>query len=324
MELIGPLIEALTFTWLLFRDVCLPIVVLIAIGVILDRKYNLDLATLVKLNIHIFVPGFIFVKVIESSTRETDFQGTSIILFTLSVIAVTFLLGVLIAVSQKWEPAKSRAFFLSTMFYNCGNWGIPMMALAYPKIGASIHIFALLTMNLSTFTIGMLLASGYGSKKPILKILLGVFRLTPVYAICLGVICTKLKIPVTEWKYVWEPLKYIDKGLVSVALVTLGVQLSQTKPPRIDSFIGLALVLRLILGPLIAFGLCLLWKFPNEIAAVLVLGAGAPTAVNTALLAHDLKADSRYAAAVVFYSTCIAILTVTAILTVQRLNGSVQ
>ena len=319
MELISPLIEALTFFWFLFRDVCLPIVVLISIGIILDKKYNLDLATLVKLNIHIFVPGFIFVKVVESSTRETELQGTSVVFFTLSVIAATFVIGFLITVWQNWEPSKSRSFFLSTMFYNCGNWGIPMMALAYPENGASIHIYALLTMNLSTFTIGMFLASGYGSKKPFAEIVLGLFKLTPVYAISLGIICIKFQIPVADWKYIWAPLQYIDRGLVSIALVTLGVQLSKTSPPKVDKFIGLALLLRLVVGPLIALGLTVFWKLPHSIAAILILGAGAPTAVNTALLAHDLKADSRYAAAVVFYSTCIAIFTVTAILTIQRL-----
>ncbi|HAQ99900.1 MAG TPA: hypothetical protein DCR61_11155, partial [Verrucomicrobiales bacterium] len=50
----------------LFRDVCLPIVVLFGTGWALDRKFKFDLQTLVRLNIYLFVPAFIFVKVTEA------------------------------------------------------------------------------------------------------------------------------------------------------------------------------------------------------------------------------------------------------------------
>lgn len=312
------MIEALSFSWILFVDVCLPIVVMVGIGILMDRKFGVDLGTLVKLNIHVFVPGFIFVKVIESANQNMGVHGGSIILFTLSVIFSTFLLGLLIAKSLRWSREKSKSFFLSTMFYNCGNWGIPMMALAYPDSGPNIHVFVLLTMNLSTFTIGMALASGYGEANPLKSILSGILKLTPVYAISLGFICNKFSLPVQDVKFIWVPLAYIDKGLVAVALVTLGVQLSKSHPPRPDLFISLTLIVRLLIGPLIALALAQLFQFSHEVTAILVLGAGAPTAINTALLAHDLNADSKAAASAVFYSTCLAIFSITIILTIQK------
>lgn len=315
MEIVG-------FGWQLFRDVCLPIVVLAAFGIILDKKFQLNLNTLVQLNIHVFVPGFIFVKVMESGSQPSLFPPAQIIGFTLSVIAATYVIGVILSRCLKWDSKLSRSFFLSTMFYNCGNWGIPMMALAYPDSGPSIHVYVLLTMNLSTFTLGMIIASG-GKKNSFLDILKGLLRLTPVYAISLGIFCKNMNIPVTEWKFVWVPLKYLDDGLVAVALVTLGVQLSQTRPPKLNKPLSLGLIVRLIGGPAIAYGLTLIWGIHGVSAAVLVLGAAAPTAINTALLAHHLNADSRFASAVVFYSTCIAIFSVTLILTIQRVfqNG---
>src|SRR5437764_3669551 len=45
--------------WNVFTQVLLPILVLMTIGWVLDRKFNLDLGTLVKLNIYLFVPAFI-------------------------------------------------------------------------------------------------------------------------------------------------------------------------------------------------------------------------------------------------------------------------
>lgn len=313
MELAG-------FAWALFVDVCLPVVVLIGLGVLIDRRFSISLGTLVKLNIHLFVPGFIFVKVVESSTGSDGIPSWQVIGFTLSVIGMLYLTGVVIGRIMKWPDATGRSFLLSTMFYNCGNWGIPMVQLAYPDGGPEIHVFVLLTMNLSTFTLGLALASERKSGEPWWSGLTGVFKLTPVYAICAGFVCKSLSVPVEEWAFVWEPLKYLDRGLVSVALLTLGVQLSQTRPPKLDSQLCASLCVRLIGGPAMAWGLTRIWGFDDMTSAVLVLGAAAPTAVNTALLAHDLNADSRFASAAVFYSTCLAVVTVTIILAIQSLQ----
>ena len=51
----------------IFLGVCLPLLVLIVVGWSLDRKFDFDLRTLVKLNIYLFVPAFILVR-LSSST----------------------------------------------------------------------------------------------------------------------------------------------------------------------------------------------------------------------------------------------------------------
>ena len=79
-----------------------------------------------------------------------------------------------------------------------------------------------------------------------------------------------------------------------------------------------ALGLRLIGGPLVAAGIAKLFGFTGETAAVLILGASAPTAINTALLAHEFKAEGGFAAAAVFYSTLLSIVTVTIVVAVLK------
>jgi hypothetical protein len=53
-------------------------------------------------------------------------------------------------------------------------------------------------------------------------------------------------------------------------------------------------------------------------AAILILGAASPTAVNTALLAHEFKADSRFASAAMSYLSIAASLVVTLLLAILR------
>ena len=71
-------------------------------------------------------------------------------------------------------------------------------------------------------------------------------------------------------------------------------------------------------GPAVALLLTWWWGYEGTIAAILIVGAAAPSAVNTALLAHEFGADRRFAAAAVFYSTLAASFVVTALLAILR------
>jgi malate permease and related proteins len=55
------------------------------------------------------------------------------------------------------------------------------------------------------------------------------------------------------------------------------------------------------------------------VAASLVLAAGAPTAVNTALLAHEFGGDVSFATSAVYYSTILSLLTTTLNLMLLRM-----
>lgn len=298
----------------LFRDICLPIFLIIGTGWLFDRKFRLDLDSLVKLNIYLLVPAFIFVQVTQSPL--TGDLAIRIILFTLCMITCMGLLSWAYARIRGLSSASRRALQLSTMFYNSGNYGIPLMALAYPDI-AALQVFVLMTMNVSTFSLGTLLAAEgakgtAGKSKTRLRVLL---RQPSLYAIALALSVRGLGLgSAVESSFVWQPLVYGERALIFVALLTLGVQLSKTKPPRLDASLGWALAQRLLGGPLIALALVQAFGFSSSVGALLVLGAGVPTAINTALLAHEFNADARFATGVVFYSTLLSLISITVIL----------
>ena len=315
----------------IFRDVCLPVAVLFGIGWGLDRKFRLDLDTLIKLNLYLFVPAFIFVRLSESSLG--GWEGARIVGFTLCVIFGMALLSILVSRIRGVTRGERVGLQLATMFYNSGNWGIPLMALAFPATGPVVQVFVLMTMNVSTFSIGLFLASsqmdgeedkssgdkgsgsraGFGWRK-----FLPMLRQPSLYAIALALVMKQFGNPLAEVEFVWKPLGYLANALVAFALLTLGVQLSKTRPPKVGGSLAWALVIRLLAGPVLAFGLTQVFFFDATTAAILILGAASPTAVNTALLAHEFKADSRFAAAAVFYSTLLATVVVTVLLAVLR------
>lgn len=304
----------------LFRDICLPIVLLIGTGWLMDRKFRFDLVSLIKLNIYLFVPAFIFVQVTESSLGGA--MAGKVVLFTLSVVACMCLFSWGVARMLGEDAASRKALQLSTMFYNSGNWGLPLLTLAYPGIGPFLQVFVLMTMNVSTFTIGLVLAQSQNPVAPRgrFRQFLPVLRQPAIYGISLAWLAKGLHVPVQEIGFLWRPLEYLSAGFIGIALITLGVQLSKTRPPRIRGKLGWGLAIRLLGGPLAAILLTWVFSFHGVAACVLILGAASPTAVNTALLAHEFHADSRFAAAVVFYSTLLSVLSVTFLLVILK-NG---
>lgn len=302
----------------ILRDICLPLLAVMGLGWGIDRKFRLSMETLVKLNLYVFVPAFIFTRLTTSELSHA---------LSVQVIGFTFCVLVLMGVAS-WavarNPQERIAMQLGTMFYNSGNWGIPLMALAFPRQGPVAQVFVLATMNVSMFTLGVMLAGMQADHRedrkapPAWRRLLPVLRQPSLYAIGSAILVRWLDLPVQKVVFLWKPLEYLADALVGFALLTLGVQLSQTRPPRVGSRLAWALVIRLIGGPLIAIGLTRLFGFSGEFAAVLILGAASPTAVNAALVVHEFKGDSRFTAAVVFYTTLLAVPVVTALLAILR------
>lgn len=298
----------------IFLSVCLPILVLAGCGWGMDRIFNLDLKTLVKLNIYLFVPAFILTK-LSSSNLENEI-GLAVVGFTIAVILAMGAISWIVSAATGIAPAQRYSMKLSTMIYNCGNWGIPLMILAFGEMGGVIQVFVLATMNVTSFSLGIFLANAGNEEKK--GWLLPILKQPSPWAVVLALTLRQFGNPLEDVTFVWVPLSYLADALIAFALITLGIQLSKTKPPGVRGPLGHALLIRLIGGPAVAVLFTWWFGFEGPIAAILILGAAAPTAVNTALIAHEFNADSRFAAAAVFYSTLAASLVVTALLAVLR------
>ena len=304
----------------IFLNVCLPLLVVILLGWFLDRKFDFDLRTLVKLNIYLFVPAFILVRL--STSTLPGKTGLFVMFFTASVIVSMGVISTVVSFFQKYSAAERAGLQLGTMIYNSGNWGIPLMTLAFPDEGGVIQVFVLATMNITNFTLGVFLANSSREEKSTKwSKLLPILKQPSIYAIALAILLRIFGNPLEDQIYIWKPLTWMADALVGFALLTLGVQLSKTKPPKPAGRLGWALGIRLLGGPLAAIGLTWIFGVTGTLAAILILGAASPTAVNTALLAHEFGADSRFAASAVYYSTIAATVVVTLLLAILHLGA---
>ncbi len=283
-------------------------------GWLLDRRYRLDLDSLVKLNIYLLVPAFMFVHVVKSDLSGS--MALRVIGFTACIIASMFFLAALIGRIAGYDRPQLRSMQIAAMFYNSANYGIPLMTLAFPKVGAVFQVFIVLVQNVSCFTVGLFLANS--AHRSGWRALLPMLRQMSIWAIVAAVLVRIGDVPVQQWRWLWVPLNYFSDALVALALVTLGVQLSKTEHRQPFGRISWAVALRLLIAPLIALALVPLFGFTGEIARIMIVSTSFPTAVNTALLAHEFKADSHFAAAAVFYSTVASLVTVTLLIALVR------
>jgi malate permease and related proteins len=314
-------------------DVILPILMMVGVGALVRWKFKLDMATLSKLNLWIFSPAFIFDKVAHSTLPWSAMGGVVLI----TVVQVVMLGVVVLAVGRIFGVARTTvtALALGTMFYNSGNYGIPLAELAFPKDvvggvkdGSAIQAFVVMCQNFLVFTVGMFVASRDKPGQTFFGSFRAIFTLPAVPVLLAALLCRMYlqadpgnHLPVMIDKSV----KYLSLGLVPISLVTLGAQLAGNfRWPRWKP-VATVCCLRLLLGPIQmagmlwvfhATGLFSLWPWPAEL---LIVTAAVPSAVNTLLLTLETGGDSELAADCVFWTTVISPFTLGLTILVTRL-----
>ncbi len=297
----------------IFLDVIGPVLLMVGIGALVQRYRALDVTTLVRLNLYIFVPVFLFVRVSESQLSLVDIGGIG-----LAVLLPIAALGVPLYYVLRGRGTTGdtvAAIVIGGLFFNAGNFGLAVAELAFGEEGGKVQSLVVMFMNTSIFFIGyfiIALAQGKGAKG-----CLGYFKLPMIYAI-VGAFVVRgaaMELPTA----IDKALRTVASGLVPVALITLGAQLATRARWPKWKVITPVVVMKLGVLPLATAGVVWmlgLWPWPG---AQLILASAGPTAVNTLLLSLELDGDADTAADCVFWTTLICCVTVTCVLAVIRM-----
>ena len=297
-----------------------PIFILISLGFILDRQFAFDMNTLTKINVYLYVPAFSFVLIF---TTDISLSLVRVIVLQVTLLVFMFLSGVLLAKALKLPRKTGKAFENALMFMNSGNIGISLVTLVFsnapfadgshaPYLAAalSVQIMTLLVQNLSVNTLCFINSGGDGItvKTGIIRVL----KMPTLYAISCAVLFKFLPFDFAATP-VWPALVNLRSGLVSIALVTLGVQLSKTRIDLKYKLPYFAAFYRLVCGPAAAFLLIRLFGFEGIMAQAVFISASTPTAVNTALISAESKGDREFAVQTVTVSTFLSAFTMTTV-----------
>ncbi|MGM8366171.1 AEC family transporter [Virgibacillus sp. W0181] len=299
----------------ILKDIILPIFVLMVIGFIIQRRFHLNVQTLARLNIYIFVPGFIFVKLYEAQFSASLFG--KVFLFFILYVLLLFIVSHISARLLHIKDGKKATFTNSVLFFNSGNYGVPVNDLVFKSdpFAMSIQVIVLMLQNIFLYTYGIFSLQSVSVGK--LKALLGYFKMPVLYAMAAGVMLNAWSISLPS--FVWVPANYIAEGMISLALLTLGAQVAMLRLTAQLSEVYFSLIIRLIIGPLLTLGIIYAFGLDGVFAQALLIASAMPTSINSAVIAQEYENHPDFAAQIVLFSTLMSTITVTLVIYVGRL-----
>lgn len=285
-----------------------PILLVVGIAFIADRKLELDSRALSRLLVYVFTPFLIF-KGVAYSDLSGDEAGQLIAVAALMSAAVA-VAAWLLARQAHFDRQMAAAFTLSATLVNAGNYGLPLSRFAFGAAGEERAIVFFMTTLLVSYTLGVFLASfgrlsAWGALRNVLTVPLP-------YAAALGLAVNlgdvTLPLPVER------AVHLLADATIPIMLVVLGAQLSRASVRGRIQPILLASGLRLLLGPLIALGLVVLLGLSGLTRQVAIVQSAMPTAVVTGVLASEFGADTEFVTATILVSTVASVATLTILL----------
>lgn len=289
-------------------EVILPILIIVLIGYVIQLKYKLDLGTLSRLTIYYILPGFIFMTLY--STKIDLRQFVSILGILLLYAGVSFLIAQVIGHFMGLNRDRQILFTNSNLFYNAGNYGVPVNDLVFrtDPFAMTIQVMIIIFQNIFVFTYGIVSLSSKDTSK--LKAMLGYFKMPLFYAVLFGLLMNIFDIQLPT--PIESSLGYIRGSMVAIVLFILGAQIAQIKFTHLSKSAFVATLVRLVLGPMIMFPIILIFGLEGIVAQVLLIASALPSAVNSVIIAQQYTDDSSYAAEIVMMTTILSPITVSA------------
>jgi len=279
-------------------DVLFPVFFIIGIGYYLGNKnpnINTDFITTFAGNVG--TPAMIFYTITTTGVTLSVF--TEYFIYALIIIGGFSLVGILFLLFLKKD-------FISELppliLPNTGNMGVPICLFAYGTAGLGVASAIASVVILLHFTLGVLLA-----KKSIsLEILI---KNMPIYGIVVSVIFLYF-----EWDvpgYLENTTFLLTYATIFLVLMSLGIALSRLKVVSWThaSILG---AVRVIIGPLIGFGLIKFLNLNGFAAGVLLIQSCMPSAVLTYLVGsmYSEKRVVDSVASVIVTSTVMSFFTI--------------
>ncbi|RVU65998.1 transporter [Bacillus thuringiensis] len=291
-------------------DVILPILILMLIGAILQRKFQFNLKQLSTLITYCLMPAAVFVNIYDIRI-EIDLLLQIIyylMLYSLSLIIVSHFISKIL----KLENGESAALKNSISLMNSGNYGLPVSQLIFSQnpVGVSIQIFIVIFQNLLTYSYGIY--NLLSATKTIGGIIQSFLRLPVFHALVLGILFQSFTIQLPN--SILLPLNQLANGFVAIALILLGAQLSNIKLNFFHRVITWALIGRLLMGPLVALAMIYLLNIDGIVAQSLFIASSFPTSRNTSTIAMEYQIEPELHAQIVLFSTLFSIITVTVVI----------
>lgn len=279
----------------------LPVALVVFSGYLMGKRIPMDLTTLSRLTLYLLVPALIFDAMYRAEYSREGLVGLALgftltyLLLFLAITGMARLLGL--------SPEAAKSLLVCSLFPNSGNMGLSLVYFALGEEGLRRAVVYFILSSVVMFGLGPAFIRGGGLKEGLLFTL----RLPLFYALLLGLLLKALGVSLPF--RLDEGLRLMGQAAIPVLLLTLGMQMSQTRF-QVGAFEGVASSLRLLVAPLLAYGVGFILGLPRLEHQVLVLQSATPVAVNAFLLTREFGGEALRVARSVVVSTFLAFLTI--------------
>jgi predicted permease len=241
---------------------------------------------------------------------KLTFSMDTIIPIVISWLVMTISVFIVLGVSRFFNFSKeiTGSLLLVSILTNSSFMGIPIIN-AY--MGESALPYVLVYDQLGTFialaTYGTFIASYYSNKSEIsFKIItMKVLTFPPFISLVIALFLIGVEFNVTITKV----LESFASTIVPVALVAVGLQLQLKLPKEDVKPFSVALIIKLIIAPIIAFGICLIFGWNNQASIVSIMEAAMAPMITAGAIASMAGLAPRLSSAIVGYGILISFLT---------------
>lgn len=290
----------------ILTEVLLPLLILIFVGFLLQRKFAFNLKHLSTLITYCLMPVAVFANIYDITIQMDLLLKVLYYIVTYSIVMI--LIGNLFAKVLNLQKGESAALKNSISLMNSGNYGLPVSQLIFSQnpIGVAVQIFVLIFQNLLTYSYGMY--NLLSTTKSLKDIVISFLKLPVFHALILGIIFQVGHIKLSQVFLI--PIHQISDSFAPIALILLGAQLAHIKLKLLHRAIMGSLIGRLIIGPLIALSLIYLFHIDGVIAQSLFIASAFPTSRNTSTIAFEYDVEPELHAQIVLFSTLLSSVTV--------------
>jgi hypothetical protein len=295
--------------------ITLPIVAIAALGFVMQTRARFDVRSLNRLLLYATLPCFLVVTLAEAELPLAQLQG--VVIFTIAQFALLLGIGWGVGRALDLDPKARAVVAVACAFPNSGNFGIPVIELAF---GSDFVVHQAVITSTHTVMILLLAPVLFGGGGTLGQHLKGVFQtpLIPAMAVGIGLNLAGVELIAP----VRKPLETMGNAYVGVALFALGAQLADNRLSVPLGAAGVSVALRLLLAPLLT-GIALVFlDMPAQVEAILLVGSAAPVGVLLTIFASEFRGNVELSSAVVVASTVLSPVLITAAVIATRLMGA--
>lgn len=304
----------------LFTDilmhVTLPIVALVGLGFGAQRRLKLDVPSLNRLIVFVIMPAFLIHFLSSASQPISELWPT--IYFTAIQFTALMALGWFAAKIFRLPMEFAPILAMATVYANVGNYGIPLVKLAFPESFILHQSIITSMMTMLIVSVGAWMLAPKRVETGVLARLKMAFETPVVPAVIVGLAlkAAELRLPTI----VGMPLELIGATFPPLALFALGAQLAETGRGELKvGPMSLILILKLIAAPALTWALAIAMGVPDDLTDLYVVAAATPVGVLLALFCAEYNRQPHFVSGAVLISTLLSPIVVTGWILVMRL-----